>query len=417
VDLKLIQRERELDAARRICQALFQHLDVDELVERALRTALDVIGAEAGSVILADPESKQLVFRYVIGGRAEVLHGAAIPWDKGIAGAVFCSGEAAVISDVAQDHRHLTDIDVYTGYKTRDMIVLPLKRWEGEPIGVLEVLNKREGRLDHDDVAILTIISALSAEAIEQARLFEEAKLAQVARLMGDTGHDVKNLLQPVVSATEILQSELNELFGGLRATDQNKAVVSHELCNEVLALLRDTVGRIQGRMKEIADCVKGLSAPSEFVPCRLAEVVGYVVKTLSLLAEEKRISLRTEGLDTLPSILADEGRLFNAFYNLVNNAIPEVSAGGSITIRGRAKPEDGVVLLEVADTGLGMSPEVLAHLFTVRATSLKAGGTGLGTKIVKDAVDAHGGEITVDSEEGTGTTFRIRLPLHPPGA
>ncbi len=417
-DLKLLKRERELEAARRICQALFQHINVDELVERALRTALEVVGAEAGAVLLADAEFQQLVFRYVIGGKADLLHGTAIPWDKGIAGAVFHSGEAAVISDVSQDGRHFSDMDAHTGYKTRDMIVLPLKRWEGEPIGVLEVLNRREGRLDQDDVAILTIISALSSETIEQARLFEEAKLAEVVRILGDIGHDVKNLLQPVVTATGLLQTELDELFGGLPVPvmEQSKTAASHELCNEMIGLLRDTTKRIQDRMKEIADCVKGLSVPPMFASCRVANVVGYVVKTLGKYAEERGLALRAEGLDDLPVILADENRLFNAFYNLVNNAIPEVPAGGSITVRGRAKPDAGVVLLEVADTGRGMSPEVRARLFTARAISSKAGGTGLGTKIVKDVVDAHGGQITVDSEEGKGTTFHLLLPIRPPG-
>ena len=415
-DIRLLQRERELEGARRICQALFQHISVDELVERALRTALDVVGAEAGSVLLADPESKELVFRYIVGEGADRLQGTRMPWDKGIAGAVFHSGEAAVIADAACDERHFSDIDAHTGYTTRDMIVLPLKRWEGEPIGVLEVLNKREGRLNQDDVSILTIISALSSETIEQARLFEEAKLAEVVRILGDIGHDVKNLLQPVVTATGLLQSELDELYGGMTAMEKSKTAASHDMCNELIGMQRDTTRRIQERMKEIADCVKGLSAPPTFAPCRVADVAGYVVKTLGAFAEEKGVALRTDGLDDLPVIMADENRLFNAFYNLVNNAIPEVPAGGSITIRGRANPDTGDVHVEVADTGRGMSSEVRARLFTARALSRKAGGTGLGTKIVKDVVEAHGGQITVDSEAGKGTTFHILLPIRPPG-
>jgi signal transduction histidine kinase len=414
-DIRLLRRERELDAARRICQALFQHIDIDALVERALRTALDVVGAEAGSILLADAESQHLVFRYVVGSGAELLHNTRMPWDKGIAGAVFHSGEAAVIDDVAQDGRHFSDVDARTGYKTRDMIVLPLKRWEGEPIGVMEVLNKREGRLDQDDVAILTIISALSAEMIEQARLFEEAKLAEVARILGDIGHDVKNLLQPVVTAMSLLQTELKEHFDGLPDKERLRAAPSREFCNEALAMLCPATFRLQVRMKEISDCVKGLISPPQFAPCRAKDVADYVVKILGGVAAENGIALRTEGLETLPPIQADENRLFNAFYNLVNNAIPEVPAGGSITIRGRANPEVGTVLLEVVDTGRGMSPEVRARLFTSRATSMKAGGTGLGTKIVKDVVDAHGGNITVDSEEGKGTTFHMLLPIRPP--
>ena len=411
-DFRLLQRERELEAARCICQALFQHIDVDALVEQALRTALDVIGAEAGSVLLADQGSNRLVFRYVIGGKAEALHGMAIPWEKGIAGAVFHSGEPVVSSDVTQDARHFAEIDAHTSYKTRDMIALPLKRWGGEPIGVLEVLNKREGQLNQDDVAILTIISALSAETIEQARLFEEAKLAAVVRILGDIGHDVKNLLQPVVSASGLLQTELDELFGKLPTTEGINAKASREMCNAVIDMLRESSQRIQDRMKQVADCVKGLSAPPRFLPCRVADVVNSVMRTLRVLTEEKGIALHTEGLENLPSILADESRLFNAFYNLVNNSIPEVSKGGSITVRGLAEPSAGVICLEVTDTGRGMPPQVCKNLFTAQATSRKPGGTGLGTKIVKDAVEAHGGQITVVSEEGIGTTFKIRLPL-----
>ena len=71
--------------------------------------------------------------------------------------------------------------------------------------------------------------------------------------------------------------------------------------------------------------------------------------------------------------------------------------------------------MLSVEDTGRGMPPEVRESLFTPRAISRKAGGTGLGTKIVKDVIDVHGGRITVDSEEGVGTTVHIRLPIKPP--
>jgi signal transduction histidine kinase len=112
-----------------------------------------------------------------------------------------------------------------------------------------------------------------------------------------------------------------------------------------------------------------------------------------------------------LPPIMADDGRLYNAFYNLINNAIPETAPGGSITVRGQLEGEDGV-LLEVADTGRGMPPEVLNSLFTARAISRKPGGTGLGTKIIKDVVSAHNGQITVESEEGVGTAFYIHLPI-----
>jgi len=97
-----------------------------------------------------------------------------------------------------------------------------------------------------------------------------------------------------------------------------------------------------------------------------------------------------------------------------VNNAIPEVPKGGSITVSGRTDQGAEAVIVSVTDTGRGMPPEIRDSLFSARAVSRKAGGTGLGTKIVKDVVEAHKGQITVESEIGVGTTFHIRLPLDP---
>src|SRR5689334_17693268 len=179
-DLRLLQRDKELDAAQRTCQALFQHHRVDELVEQVLSTALEAVNAEAGSILLADHERQRLVFRYVVGQKSERLQGTSFPWHQGIAGAVFQSGEPAVIQDVKQDPRHFADVDLLTGYTTRDMITVPLQKWQGDPIGVLNVLNKRDGVLDMADLAHLTIIGAVAAVAIQQARMFEEAKLAEV---------------------------------------------------------------------------------------------------------------------------------------------------------------------------------------------------------------------------------------------
>lgn len=418
VDTWFTRRARELEAALFISQALFECLDINELVEEALRTAMKVVKAEAGSILMAEPKSKKLVFRYAVGGKGKALVGTSIPWDQGIAGSVFQSGELETISDANQELRHFTKIDKFTGYTTHDMIVVPLKRWGGHPIGVLEVLNKRDGRLDEEDTALLIIVSAFAAMAIEQARLYEETKLAEVMHLLGDITHDIKNLLQPIVTAEKLLGAEIKEILGEVQGTESGNAFSSHTFCNEIMDMLRNSTKRIQDRMKEIADCVKGLSAPPQFAPCLIADVVEGVVKTLGIYATEKGISLRTEGLTELPSIQADERRLFNAFYNLINNAIEEVPPGGSITVHGHGLPIDGMIHISVADTGRGMPPEVRDSLFSARAISLlKPGGTGLGTKIVKDVVDAHHGQITVQSEEGMGTTFILYLPLQPPGA
>ena len=415
-DSVLRRRDRELEAARRISQNLFQYTEVDELVEAALRVALEEVGTEAGSVLLADPEAKQLVFYHSIGAKP-VPRGTAIPWDQGIAGTVFQSGEPVIIGDVKKSSHHYAGIDRATGFVTRDMITVPLKRWKGDPIGVLNVLNKRNGVLDEHDLDLLMIISAFAALAIEQARLFGEAKKAEIVGLLGDIGHDLKNLLQPIVSGTSILKSEFDEVLNALPEAEVNRVKTSRGISEEAIRIVKNTTRRIHDRVKEIADCVKGLSAPPNFAPCKVADVVRSVLETLGFLAKERGIVLHAEGLDVLPSIMADERMLYNAFYNLINNAIPEVPAGGSIIVRGRVEPDEKTVLLSVSDTGNGMPPEIRDRLFTARAISSKKSGTGLGTKIIKDVVDAHRGQIAVESEVGQGTTFHIHLPIDQPGA
>ena len=177
----LSQREREFAAVLRISEALSQRMKLQDLIEQALRTTLDVLNAENGSLLLADADREQLVFYHSIGDKP-VPHGTVIRWTRGIAGAVFQSRKAEIVSDAQNDPRYLPDIDLMCGSVTRDMITIPLKRWEGDPIGVVQVMNKRHGQLDEQDVGILTIICALSAMAIEQARLFEHTKRAELAQ-------------------------------------------------------------------------------------------------------------------------------------------------------------------------------------------------------------------------------------------
>ena len=409
----LLHYKTEIEAVERISQALFQSLDLDELVETTLHIALDEVGAEAGSILLADPEKESLIFQYSIGDKP-VPRGTGIAWDTGISGAVFQSGEARITNQVNQDTTHLHSIDQTTGFVTHGMITVPLRRWRGEPIGVLNALNKREGPFTNHDLRLLTIISAFAALAIQQAKQFEDAKKAEVVTLLGNIGHDLKNLLTPVCTGMELLRDEVNELFGKMSTAELREKNVNKELCDEAGEMAQNGIRRLHDRVKEMADCVKGLSAPPDFAFCKIGLVILEVFHSLQGVARDKQITLRTDGLESLPEFLADERRLYNAFYNLINNAIPETPPGGSITVRGHLDQDTGGIALAVTDTGRGMLPEIRDRLFSAKAISTKRGGTGLGTKIVKDVVDAHKGKIWVESEPGVGTTFHLRFPLDP---
>jgi signal transduction histidine kinase len=403
----------QLSAIERVSHALFETIDLDELVETTLKIALEEVDAAAGSILLANHETQQLVFRYSIGEKP-VPRGTAIAWTSGISGAVFQSGVPRVTTHVHEQAGHNSEIDLATGLTTRDMITVPLRRWRSEPIGVLNVLNKRKGKLNEQDLGLLTIISAFATLAIQQARHFEDARKAEVVALLGDIGHDLKNLLTPVQAGVDLLRDVTKELFDAMNSAESIKNQTNRKICADSVAVAQNGIRRLHERVKEMADCVKGLSSPPIFAACRVEAVVLEVFHTLTIVANAKQIALRAEGLKSLPEIQADERRLYTAFYNLINNAIPETPGGGSITVSASHTPGSPHVTISVSDTGRGMTAEIREQLFTARAVSTKKSGTGLGMKIIKDVVDAHHGKIWVESEPGTGTTFHLHLPLDP---
>ena len=298
----------------------------------------------------------------------------------------------------------------------------------------IEVLKRIRQRWPDLPVVILTAYGtiALAVEAMREgavefiAKPFQHGQIDKVvesvlggaeqrvdlSKLMGEVTHDVKNLLMPLVTGTDLLEEEIADLFKQLPGIEAAKAQPSHHACEEVIRLLRNTSQRIQDRMKQIADYAAVSRRSQTFGSCRLAKIAESVVKSLRLMAARKQIRLALDGLESLPDIVGDENRLYSLLYNLVHNAIPEVPDGGLITVGGRHNPNEEFVELIVEDTGKGMPPEIRDSLFTNRLTSRKSGGTGLGMRIVKDVVEVHGGHIRVESQEGQGTRFLIRLPI-----
>ena len=284
---------------------------------------------------------------------------------------------------------------------------------DGDVISVsvtARAVRDRQGTIVHYEGTIQDI----SERKRLAADLLEEIKVAEVTRALGDIGHDVKNMLMPVLSGVDLLREEIQEILGRLAARGEGMQVeASRKMSDELIEMIVNNTRRIQDRVRELADAVKGVTTAPEFKPCRISTCVADVITSLHRYAAEKGVSLHAEDLKSLPVIQADERRLFNAFYNLINNAIPEVCPGGSVTVRGQVDVEADALVISVADTGRGMPPDVRDSLFTTQVVSRKAGGTGLGTKIVKDVVDAHKGSIRVESKLGVGTTVHIRLPLN----
>jgi anti-sigma regulatory factor (Ser/Thr protein kinase) len=182
---ELAQRERELRAVRAIAASLHARADLDDLIRRTLLEAIATVEAGAGSILLHEPETDCLVFRYVVGPSVEVteyLMGRAIGTDQGISGLVFRTGQAVLTPDAEAEARHCREIDLATHHRTRDIVTAPLTTHEGRSIGVMQLLNRREGTFDEQDLRVLEIVSAQAAAAIETAALHARVLESEVQK-------------------------------------------------------------------------------------------------------------------------------------------------------------------------------------------------------------------------------------------
>jgi signal transduction histidine kinase len=165
--------------------------------------------------------------------------------------------------------------------------------------------------------------------------------------------------------------------------------------------------------MRDLLDLSKieaGESQPS-LASVRARELIAVVAQELRPQVETKGLKLRVEAPVDLPKVLVDRIQVERVINNLVINAIRYTKRG---EIKISAERRDSTVAVSVCDTGTGIPPEYLPHIFDkfVQVPGAATGGAGLGLAISKSLVEAHGGQISVQSEAGRGTTFTFTLPI-----
>jgi signal transduction histidine kinase len=424
-------RNRQIAAVHEVTQVLFTKLGLDERLRDVLTLSMQAADAAAGSIYLHRQADDALVFEYVVGPpNSAALVGKAMPSDQGIAGQVFLSGRTVVDNHVRQAERHRRDIGEAVGFITESMVTVPLKTLEGDPVGVMQILNKQTGDFTADDIEVLEIVAAIAATAIENAHLQREAQVAAVARAVGHLSHDIKNKVAPISMVAQLLKPDMDAMFGhldrlaedcadGLRcALEQATSLVRSEY-EEHCGILLDQVNAVQEHTKRIADVLRGTTTEPQIELADAGPLIEEQVRLLEPVARARHISLTLQSVGAPVQAPLDRFFLRSAVYNLVNNAIPETPEGGTVavTVAYHAQgvfPEGDCLTIAVADNGAGMPANVLDRILRGDATSTKVGGTGLGTKIVYNAVKAHKGVFEGTSEPGVGTTFTMRLPLTP---
>ena len=258
------------------------------------------------------------------------------------------------------------------------------------------------GRVDirgQDEVGILAAEFNRMVEALGQrdAELRRSERLAAIGRMSAQVAHEVRNPLQSIGLNTELLEEEIVEL----NAAGQDK---------EALDLIRSIQAEVE-RLNEVTeDYLRLARLPSpELAPESVNGVVESLLSFMSESLARASVHVVSELEPDLPPVLADENQLRQALLNLVRNALEAMDGGGSLKVRSRVN--DRWVEVSIADTGGGITEDVLPHVFEP-FFSTKEGGTGLGLALTQSIIESHGGRIHCRTR-GDGTEFVIRLPLH----
>ena len=216
--MRITELVRRTSALVDIANRVSDTLSLDVLFPRLMEVVTETLNVERSSLFLYDPDTKEL-FSRVMQGNA--MGEVRFPGDRGIAGTVFSTGEAVIIHDTYADDRFNRAVDTRTGYRTRNMLCVPIRNKKNEVIGVTQALNKREGRFDVEDQHLLEALSSQTAAALENAQLFEKVERAQreeamildVVSSIASEIHLGPLLEKILAAATQLLGADRGSLF------------------------------------------------------------------------------------------------------------------------------------------------------------------------------------------------------------
>jgi signal transduction histidine kinase len=371
---------------------LVSTLDIDILLQRIVDAACELTECEAASLLLQDPQSGDLKFEASTNLLVDGLGRTAVPTDNSIAGWIFSHSKPLLVEDALQDSRFFREVDVLTRFETKNILGVPL-RTKDKTLGVIEAINKTEGSFDEEDLRLLQTLAAQAAVAIENSTLFRQSDF--VAEM-------VHELRTPLTALTAIAN-----LFQRPELPENQRLKLASTMNEEVSRLTDMTTGFLDWARLE--------TGRTRFnrEPVHLGGLVEECLEVIRPQAEEENISIEVNIDETIPPVLGDRNRLKQVLLNLLNNAIKYNHDAGKVLV-GMKKNEDKIEL-SIEDTGRGIPadslPKIFDKFYRVPALEGETPGTGLGLAIAKRIVTNHGGTISVESELGTGSIFRLELP------
>ncbi|WP_298401708.1 ATP-binding protein [Sphingobium sp.] len=405
-------------------EALAGARSIDAIVSVLRAFARRAVGADGIAVVLRDEDK----CHYVAEDAMEPLWaGQRFPMQRCVSGWAMLNQQTAVIPDIFMDAR--VPVDAYRTTFVRSMVMVPIGRVE--PIAAMGAYWSEAGAPTENQIALLEALARAASTALENGRLFASLealnlqldqrmreqgkdleksqdtlrqiqKMEILGKLTGHVAHDFNNLLTPIIGGLDrILSDDIPpESVGRTASMAMQAAEAAQRLVQRLLTFARRQP--LQPTAVTLSDLLTGMQA-------LLASTLG------------PRITLAIDAPTSLPPVHADGHQLELAILNLVVNSRDAMPEGGALTIRAQVRDRNlpapltapAYVCLNIADTGIGMTPAVKASAMEPFFTTKPSGhGTGLGLSMAHGLAGQLGGALEIDSEVGQGTNVQFWLPI-----
>ena len=440
------RRAEQLAVLHELDRAITTSLRPDEIHYAFARHATRLLPYDRMSIALVDGDDLHVTYAVDAdrsGGTIPV--GTKVSRHTSAAGWVVAQGQPLIRhSATAAESADENDVLIANGIQSSMIIPLRIK---GAVIGTWILGSQRVDAYNPDDLEMAQSIADQLAVAIENARLFDQAKqeINDRKRAESDLEEERALLAQRVEERTADLQAANQELARASRLKDEFLASMSHELRTPLTAILGlcdvlklevygsltekqlKSISNIDDSGRHLLELINDILDLSKIEAGKLDLQIGPVVvadvcsKSLQFVKEaahKKNVNVSLEIDSAVTTLQADDRRLKQILVNLMSNAVKFTDEGGSVWLEVQGDPERQMVHFRVRDTGIGISKEDQQHLFQPfvqldSSLSRNYSGTGLGLALVRRMIDMHSGEITVQSEVGQGSCFTVSLPWH----
>jgi signal transduction histidine kinase len=315
---------------------------------------------------------------------------------------IMQSGEPALVGSSSGLYSYITG---HADGNGRSLIFLPLVS-RGQSIGIAAAFSTEANPFTTADVPLFGELARRASLSIDNARLYEESQQAVRAReeVLAIVSHDLRNPLSAVILGSSLLT--MSETL-----SDEDREQL------ETIAVSAKRMGRLIADLLDVTRLEGGKRLPIEPETVHAAELLQEAQELFRAQATVASVTMEYPADENLPPVHADRHRVMQVLSNLIGNSLKFTPPGGRITVSATLRNDE--VLFAIADTGPGIPQEHLSDIFSPywQAKRTERLGAGLGLPIAKGIVEAHGGRIWAESEQGGGTQFYFTLPLQTPAS